>query len=297
MNFSNIWPLIVAVYELCQNTDKLEFIAVKGSIDDFEVHPNELVDGADLLIVLDDTKILSTQAKTVICCSQPFSFDLRAQGELEQESLTLLSKYLPYALLGVFAKQQQRIFVISHFAQTLDGKIATVSGDSKWIGNDENLVHAHRMRALCDAVMVGSNTYKIDNPKLDVRHVEGKNPLKVVIGNSSNSPELHDNGKMFIDTKGMAVVNGEEKDVSQILGSLVKKGVCSIYLEGGATTTSAFLRQGGIDQLQIHFSSKILGSGKQGYDFEGIDCIRDSIQFKNPRFVPVGDEMMFLGEL
>ena len=255
---------------------------------------DEAADG-DVLLIFDSTIDIGVNHKVVVNCQDPFAIEIAKQELLDKHSESLLLQYLPYALLPIHAEKSEKIFVISHFAQTLDGRIASSTGDSRWIGNQENLIHAHRMRALCDAVLVGAKTNKIDKPKLNVRHVNGEDPIKVVVGNGQQTSENHE--KLFIDTSDFEVVNDKEKNVSQILRLLHDKDVRSVYLEGGSATSSAFLRQGKIDQVQIHFSSKILGSGKHGYNFNGINEIGDSVQFNNPRFIPVGNEIMFLGEL
>ena len=86
--------------------------------------------------------------------------------------------YLPFIWISL---QNKLPFICLHVAQSLDGKIATNSGHSKWIGNMENRIHSHRIRALVDGVMIGGNTLRNDKPKLNVRHVEGKDPIKIVI--------------------------------------------------------------------------------------------------------------------
>ena len=77
-----------------------------------------------------------------------------------------------------------RAFAVSHFAQSLDGRIATLAGDSKRIGSPSNLVHAHRMRALSDGVLIGSRTLRRDRPRLTVRHVAGAQPARIVLASS-----------------------------------------------------------------------------------------------------------------
>ena len=291
------WPLILQIREICSNVGELKFISVGAGNSGYRMVANERLEDEQILIVTDESTQLGETDKAIIHCYHPFSIDIFGQAGFDAATSDFLKRYLPYALLPHFAQKHDEVFVISHLAQTLDGKIASVSGDSRWIGNEENLVHAHRMRALCDAVMVGATTHKIDKPRLNVRHVEGQDPLKVVVGSGMEASIARENGKVFIDTSDFEQVNGHQKDVTQILKALKERGVTSVYLEGGAATTSSFLKQGEIDQLQIHFSCKILGSGKQGYNFDGIESIGECIQFKNPRFVPVGNEMMFLGEL
>src|SRR5262245_36305127 len=98
---------------------------------------------------------------------------LLAPGDARSE---LLNLYLP-----ICSATSRRPMTIGHLGQSLDGFIATPSGDSQFVTGDDNIVHLHRMRALCDAVVVGAGTVAADDPQLTTRHVSGPNPLRVVI--------------------------------------------------------------------------------------------------------------------
>src|SRR5260221_7566500 len=120
--------------------------------------------------------------ETLVVVNDLIEVDVIQRGAIPEEALALLRLYLPYCLALLEAKRRKRAIAISHFAQTLDGRIATCGGDSRWIGCPENLMHAHRMRALCDAVLIGAGTLRRDRPRLNVRHVTGTDPTRVVIG-------------------------------------------------------------------------------------------------------------------
>ena len=168
----------------------------------------------------------------------------------------------------------ERPFTVSHFAQSLDGRIATDVGDSRWIGCDENLVHAHRMRALCDGILIGAHTLQTDRPALTVRHTEGPDPVRIVIGHAGDvdcleragpSPILvvgdgSDASSAQVERLALPRENGRIATAT-ILRELYHHGIMSVYIEGGATTTSAFLAEGNIDVLQLHISPMIIGPG------------------------------------
>lgn len=221
-----------------------------------------------------------------------------------------LVNYLSYALLPYFSKKQRRCYVISHFAQTLDGRIASSTGDSRWIGNQENLIHAHRMRALCDGILIGANTSRVDRPSLTVRHVEGDDPTRIVIGKTNDcdgmlsaagsrliqlTPELL---QELVDADDSLNVTKQADSLSckSVLDFLYRQQIHSIYIEGGSRTTSSFIEQGAIDQLQIHFAPLIIGSGKTGFQFSGIEEIKHALTFGQSRYFQVGGQMMFVGE-
>lgn len=231
-------------------------------------------------------------------------------GTFDQASLSALKEYLPYALLSFWAKQKQRSITVSHFAQSLDGKIATENGESKWIGNEENLIHAHRMRALCDGIMVGSGTLRQDKPSLTVRLVTGKHPKRIVLGAScldyqSLYKSLDEDILVIcadpLETNGrtnyvhLPKGNNGRIDSKLILETLFQRGIYSIYIEGGAFTTSAFLDDQAIDIVQLHYSPLLFGSGVQGIALSPIESVKESIRFKRHQFSVVGDSMMFVG--
>lgn len=235
--------------------------------------------------------------------------NIENQTGLSAEELNALAFYLPYAVLGYFGRKQQKCFAISHFAQTLDGRIATCTGDSKWIGNEENLLHAHRMRALCDGIAVGAATIRNDNPRLTVRMVKGHDPVKVVIGGYEELDEnqyhaigpdtLRYHGRGTSDATGdnTWVSESEEMDMGEILEHLQRRNIYSVYIEGGAFTTSTFIQQSKLDQIQLHFAPKIFGSGVTSFAFGGVSDMQDAVTFKHSRFMAVGNEMMFVGNL
>lgn len=290
----DVWSLILQLKDTCKSSSNIRYISVILNGPDIEILVNELTPDAGMFFSFDGIKHNGDSIH--IDCSVPFLVSFTRDEKWDDATYSILEKYLPYAFLPYFAKEQDKIFVVSHFAQTLDGKIATSTGDSRWIGNEENLIHAHRMRALCDAVLVGRNTFEVDAPQLNVRHVQGPDPLQVVIGAEAHLSASTRDNRIFINTHSLTNIDENEKDVHELLSLLKERGITSVYLEGGSTTSSSFLKQQAIDQVQIHFSSKILGSGIPGFNFDGVISIAQCVQFKNPRFVPMDNEIMFLGE-
>lgn len=238
-----------------------------------------------------------------------FSIEQENNTKLTAEDLDLLNLYLPYALLPYFSRIEKKCYSISHFAQTLDGRIASFSGDSKWIGNEENLIHAHRMRALCDAILIGSKTLHADDPRLNVRLVKGIDPIKVVIGGDSLTTKEYqaydDNTITFCQNHSDQAIAGEKividkkvgYDTQTILECLYQREIHSVYIEGGAFTTSNFLKEGSIDQVQLHISPKILGSGTNAFAFEGVLNMDQAITFSHGKFMHMGNDVMFVGNL
>jgi riboflavin-specific deaminase-like protein len=305
------WEIILRIREeLKRNSLDCESFLIETTASSVKKGTSLMDEFCRIEILLTENKPTSSDVDIVIACLSPFSISidyLRPVTELDQR---LLELYLPYVFLPFFARKLKKTFVITHFAQTLDGRIASITGDSKWIGNQQNLIHAHRMRALVDGIIIGAKTLAVDNPRLTVRHVEGNNPSKILIGGDKLDIDKFNLGKgeIIIFSKNNPQENEKiitysidrDKDyfkTKNILEILYQSGITSVYIEGGSITTSAFLEQGMVDQVQIHFAPIILGSGITGFKFQGVNSLKDGIHFRSFRFHPIGDQMMFVGEI
>lgn len=198
--------------------------------------------------------------------------------------------YVP--LLMANKLQSPRPFIISHFAQSLDGKICTSSGKSKWISNEDNLNHSHRLRAMVDGVLVGGGTIKADKPKLTVRRVEGANPKRIFWCNTiddyrdyqaENTYTILIANKNIIKSTPKGIdhyisYTNESNPIQEILIKLKEIGINSIFIEGGSNTLSHFHQARLIDIMQIHIAPIIFGSGKSAFEMQPIDEVSDSLQ-------------------
>ncbi|MBN4081257.1 RibD family protein, partial [Caldithrix abyssi] len=229
---------------------------------------------------------------------------------IPEEIKQLICSYAPYSLLSMYSKRRQRAISVSHFAQSLDGLIADSSGNSKWIGNRENLIHAHRMRAICDGIIIGSRTLKSDNPRLNVRHVKGPNPTRIILGSIGDNID----SMLAANSNSIWVIGGDWKlkhsslryislkrknkyiNCLDILRTLYHEGIHSVYIEGGAITTSQFMREGMIDIYQLHISPMILCRGVKSMSNLQIDKINNAIRFSRFTYNHIGNEFMFVGE-
>lgn len=221
-------------------------------------------------------------------------------NDLPQGLISYIRLYIP--LLMASRLQPGRPFVISHYAQSLDGKISTPSGKSKWISNQDNLDHCHRLRALADGVLVGGETIKADKPKLTVRRVEGKNPKRIFWCNTIDdySDYVEDGTYTILVTKNKIintlpkginhciVYNNLDNPVQEVLNKLKGIGIHAIFIEGGSNTLSHFYNAKSIDLMQIHIAPLIFGSGKSALEMQAIDKVSDSLQLNG--FFSFSDE-------
>ncbi|MEQ1616586.1 MAG: RibD family protein [Hyphomicrobiaceae bacterium] len=174
-----------------------------------------------------------------------------------------------------------RPFVVAQLGQSLDGRIATPTGESRWINRDAALDHVHRLRAAVDAVVVGVGTVVADDPLLNVRRCEGRHPARVVIDPRGRMPRdakcLNDDGcrrLVFCNDglpefpSGVEVVGtareGEALSPLAIVDALFARGLKRLLIEGGAWTVSSFIDADAVDRLHVLVAPMILGSGKTG---------------------------------
>lgn len=229
---------------------------------------------------------------------------------LPPEVLLFVKLYGPYCFASSQAKHLGRSVAITHFAQSLDGRIATAGGGSKWIGDRKNREHAHRMRALCDGVLVGAGTVRRDRPRLTVRHVPGRNPVRIVLGSSqkelramtdaSSEPVWVIGGKRETLKGNVHILDIEEGEnglipAGAILKELHGRRIDSVYIEGGGMTASHFLKSYAVDVLQLHISPLILGSGRASFSLPVIEKISEARRFDTHEWFQVGDGVMFVG--
>ncbi|MFN7024049.1 MAG: RibD family protein [Pseudorhizobium sp.] len=197
-----------------------------------------------------------------------------------------VSLYRPIAVRG-------RPFVLAQVGQSLDGRVATPTGDAQDVSGCDGIAHLHRCRALVDAVLVGVGTVVADDPSLSVRAVAGCSPVRVVIDCNARLPE---NAKMLSDggtpvliiqaddvparTLGDKVIalprRGEGLHPRDILDCLLERGLSTILVEGGATTIARFIDAGLVDRLHIAVAPIIIGSGPMGISLAPIDHLAEA---------------------
>jgi riboflavin-specific deaminase-like protein len=231
------------------------------------------------------------------------------------ETKMLLKLYVPLA--SSHFHHFDSSFVIVHMAQSLDGKVCTKVGNSKWIGNQENLEHAHRIRALVDGVVVGGNTARSEHPSLNVRHVEGPNPTRVLLCNSSdgllNLPPLENVQTILlcqeahahkIDVDAFINVKVDlltydcgacKTSVKNALAQLKRNDINSILVEGGPYTIKSFVESQLVNWLQIHTAPLVFGSGHAFINLDEITNVDEALALEHNFYTQMGDAIMVTG--
>jgi diaminohydroxyphosphoribosylaminopyrimidine deaminase/5-amino-6-(5-phosphoribosylamino)uracil reductase len=186
-------------------------------------------------------------------------------------------------------------FVIGQLGQSLDGRIATPTGASKYINGEEALRHLHRIRAQVDAVVIGVGTAIADDPQLTTRHVTGPSPVRVVIDPNGRLPgtvSMLRDGKapvLVVTCKGRPVPDGAERmelpcdsngciPPRVIVNALAGRDLRRLLIEGGAETLARFLNASAMDELHLMVAPIVLGSGKTGLNLEPIREIDEAMR-------------------
>jgi diaminohydroxyphosphoribosylaminopyrimidine deaminase/5-amino-6-(5-phosphoribosylamino)uracil reductase len=169
-------------------------------------------------------------------------------------------------------------------AVTLDGKIATSAGDSKWISGEASRALVHRWRDQFDAVLIGAGTARADNPRLTARRRGARNPVRVVLG------PLPRRARMLREPGETLIAHGNLK---QVLRMLAARGLTSVLVEGGAHVHGSFLQMRLWDELRLFIAPRIAGDSALSWAaFEGPAKMRDALKARIVATAQVGDDIL-----
>jgi diaminohydroxyphosphoribosylaminopyrimidine deaminase/5-amino-6-(5-phosphoribosylamino)uracil reductase len=226
-------------------------------------------------------------------------------GIHEDRALRLNEFYVKHRLTG-------RPFVSAKFAMSLDGKIATRSGESRWITGEEARLHGHRLRHQHDAILVGINTVIADDPELTAR-LDGEDlrqPVRIVLDSQlriRQSARVLGANTMIATTRpgrvGLAEIltlpaaTDGRVSLPDLLDELGKRNVISILVEGGGEVHGAFFKQGLVDKVYAYVAPKLIGGraapGPLGG--EGVEHLADASTLTEVDFARLGNDILITG--
>lgn len=234
-------------------------------------------------------------------------------GVLEEECKKLNEVFFKYI-------STKRPFVLLKSAMSLDGKISTYSGESKWITSKESREEVHKLRNDFMAILVGVNTIIKDNPRLTCRVEDGRNPIRIVVDSflripmDSNVIKDKEARTIIATTKfakkdkilslrnngiEVLVINSKNNkvDLDELMVKLGELNIDSILLEGGSTLNFSALKQGIVDKIQIYIAPKIIGGekSKTPVDGQGIDKLKNAFKVRNLSYSKVGSDILLEG--
>lgn len=214
--------------------------------------------------------------------------------------------------------KNKKPFVMLKLAMTLDGRIATKTGDSKYISNSQSRALSYAWRDNFDAIMIGINTVLVDNPKLTSRTPGTSNPIRVIVDSKLRIPltsqvlevnarriiattaKCDNEKKKQLESLGVEIITlSEEKpdhvNLKQLFEELGKLGITSIIVEGGAEIATAMLEQKLINKAAFFIAAKILGGGKNAFDGKGVEKMDDAMKLKNATIRKLGEDVLITG--
>lgn len=219
--------------------------------------------------------------------------------------------------------EHKKPFVVLKAAMTLDGKIATATGQSKWITNETSRAYGYKLRDIYDGIMVGINTVIEDNPMLTARVDGGKNPIRIVVDSSLkidiNANVVQDkSAKTIVATTDKAdkdkilklqaqnvdviVVDKDENDkvdIEKLLNILGQQNICSILVEGGATLSGSFVAKKLVDKVYFFIAPKIIGGkeAKTPVAGTGILNLQEALALKDIQIEKLEEDILIIGRV
>lgn len=200
--------------------------------------------------------------------------------------------------------------IIGQLGQTLDGRIATISGHSRYVNGPASLTHLHQLRACMDAVLVGVSTAIADDPQLNVRLTKGRNPARIVLDPNARLGPIakvwHEDGARRVwlvsNTPSSPPPPGVELVVMNtptghieprdILRALHARDLKRVLIEGGAETVSRFMRAGCLDRLHLLVAPIIMGSGRPAFNLPAIQTMDEALRLQTRAYV-LEDEVIY----
>lgn len=236
-------------------------------------------------------------------------------GVLEDEVKALNHIFMKYISTG-------KPYCILKSAMTLDGKMATVTGDAKWITSQVSRHYVHELRHQMSAIMVGIGTVLADNPKLTTRlpHKKGQHPIRVILDTACRIPLdaalLHEEGRTllivghdapegkvgYLRKTGIEVWvmdNIDRIDIAKVIGMLGDRGIDSVLIEGGSLINDSALRAGVVDEVMMFIAPKIVGGSlaKSPVGGEGIPYMKDAITLEEVEMKVLGPDILMRGRV
>jgi len=283
------WSIVLAAAQSAERLSQANQFIAFALADDARLRPVP-VDGPDALIAW----------------RPPTGWELVLPADDPRHAL--IDLYLP-----ICSATAARPITVGHLGQSLDGFIATHAGESRWVTGRENVLHLHRLRALCDAVVVGAGTVAADDPQLTTRLVSGPNPLRVILDPARRLDEHH---RVFSDDSaetlyvcarsltrpgerrfGRASIVGVDDsedgvDAAALMRVLHARGCTRIFVEGGGITVSMFLKANLLDRLHVAIAPLLIGDGRPAIRLPACAVLGDC-QRPRYRVFRMGGDVLF----
>ncbi|MBR1948999.1 MAG: bifunctional diaminohydroxyphosphoribosylaminopyrimidine deaminase/5-amino-6-(5-phosphoribosylamino)uracil reductase RibD [Alphaproteobacteria bacterium] len=239
--------------------------------------------------------IIERKIKKVVIASYDINPKVDGLSKLREAGIEVIEGVLENEanfLNRVFIKNMRDNlpYVVLKTATTMDGKIATKSGDSKWITSDEARKEVYKMRSEFDCILTSSNTVIADNPSMEHK-------FKCILDKddrTSKDAKIYKQGEIHVATKRNTPLKNGYLDLRAVLEELYKKGICSVFVECGGKLAGAFLRENLIDEIYQFIAPKIVNdnSAKSCFNGDSLEKIADCKNFKIYDTQIIGDDVL-----
>jgi len=180
-------------------------------------------------------------------------------------------------------------FVIAKCGMSLDGYLTRPPGETRWLTSESSRTHAHQLRALVDAILVGAETIRRDNPRLTVRKGPRRTqPWRVILTKSGRLPQ---NATIFRDSAKERTVVYRNRTLRAVLRDLGRREITSVLIEGGGDVLSQALDQRLIDKVQIYIAPLFTGGGVLAFGGKGAASTQQSLRLESPRYERIGQDI------
>lgn len=216
---------------------------------------------------------------------------------------------------------EKKPFIIMKVGMSLDGKIATKNGESRWITGETSRGEVHKLRNEVSGIMVGVNTIIKDDPELTCRIENGRNPIRIIVDSTLRIPKnsrivntsnknktiivttnkAKEKDKIELIDKGIEIIEVNNKngrvDLNELCSRIGEKGIDSVLLEGGGELNYSALRAGIVDKVMVYIAPKIIGGNlaKGPVLGEGISSLKDAFSLNSLSTKVVGDDILIEG--
>jgi diaminohydroxyphosphoribosylaminopyrimidine deaminase / 5-amino-6-(5-phosphoribosylamino)uracil reductase len=186
-----------------------------------------------------------------------------------------------------------RPFVIAKCGMSLDGRLTRPAGESRWITGRSARLHAHQLRVQVDAILIGAETVRADNPRLTVRGVRGaRQPRRVVLTRSGKLPRR---AQLFSDRFSSQTLIYQRESLAAVLGSLGKRGVTSVLIEGGGDVLGQAVDARLIDKLQLYLGPILTGGPVIAFPGRGAETAANALRLQRVSYQQIGQSICVTG--
>ena len=246
---------------------------------------NAIIDAGVRHVVIGTTDPNPKNARRGIAALERAGISVRS-GIIERECLELNEGYNKWIT-------SKRPFVIAKCGMTLDGRLTAAPGESRWITSAASRRHSHQLRAQVDAILIGANTLRTDNPHLTIRGIRAATqPWRIVLSRSGRLPK---SAHLFVDRFAHKTIVCRGTNLENVMRRLGEKEITSVLIEGGGDVLGQALDQGLIDKVQLYLGASLTGGSTIAFAGRGAGSTIQALRLCRIRYEQIGNDVCVSG--